>query len=95
MKIGKIEIDKTLLASVGLHVLVLGWGIVLVLDALARGDADQIDAGRYHLRRSALQDHRRHQIRQEGESEAAGRGRSPTPRRSTIPSARSTRRNRW
>ncbi len=28
MKIGKIEIDKTLLASVGLHVLVLGWGIV-------------------------------------------------------------------
>ncbi len=28
MKIGKIEIDKTLLASVGLHLLVLGWGVV-------------------------------------------------------------------
>ena len=28
MKIGKIEVDKSLLASVTLHVLVLGWGII-------------------------------------------------------------------
>ncbi len=28
MKIGKIEIDTTLVASIALHVLVLGWGIV-------------------------------------------------------------------
>src|SRR6266403_1513390 len=48
-------------------------GAAILFVAFARSATAGIDAGRYHLRRSALQDHRRHQDRRKGQAEAAGR----------------------
>ena len=68
----KVKVDKTLVASVALHVLVIGWGLVSFSTKAFEVDAGRILAGRYHFRRSARQGHRRHENRQEGKSEAAG-----------------------
>ena len=77
-----MKVDKTLIASVALHVLVLGWAMVsFSTKALELPPEDSV-AGRCHLSRSACQGHGRHEDRQEGKPEAAGReGRRSQARR--------------
>lgn len=69
----KVNIDKTLAASVALHVLVIGWGLVSFSTKAFETTPEKIPAGRHHFRRSACSRHCRHEDRQEGKSKAAGR----------------------